>query len=179
MFKKLLILVSIFSLTSCGSVFKKNTINKNEAEKDNFSIEDTTKDQAYQPIENAGQAEELNKAAAEEESEVEVQDRIFFTYDSAELSSDAKKILDNQALWLKSDASVKITVEGHCDEKGTREYNIALGDKRATAAKNYLVSGGIETSRIKTVSYGKEHPVYFGSEESVISKNRRAVTVAN
>jgi hypothetical protein len=82
MFKKLLILVSIFSLTSCGSVFKKNTINKNEAEKDNFAIEDTTKDQAYQPIENAGQAEELNKAAAEEESEVEVQDRVFFTYDS-------------------------------------------------------------------------------------------------
>lgn len=179
MFKKLLILAAIFSLASCGSVFKKNAINKNEAEKDNFAVEDTTKDEAYQPIENAAQAEELNKTAAEEESEVEVQDRVFFAYDSSELSDDAKKILDTQALWLKSDASVKVTVEGHCDERGTREYNIALGDKRANAAKNYLVSGGVETSRIKTVSYGKEHPVYFGSEESVISKNRRAVTVAN
>jgi peptidoglycan-associated lipoprotein len=176
MFKKLLILAAVLSLASCSSVFKKNAVNTTE--NDNFAIEDSSTE-VYQPVENEDQAEKLNQQAAEEEQEVEVQDRVFFDYDSAELSDESKKVLDTQILWLKSDTAINITIEGHCDERGTREYNIALGDKRASAAKNYLVANGIDTARIKTISYGKEHPIYFGSDEAVISKNRRAVTVTN
>ncbi|MBU6338923.1 MAG: peptidoglycan-associated lipoprotein Pal [Rickettsiales bacterium] len=175
MLKKLLVLASILALTSCGSIFKKDSVATTE--NDNFAVEDVAKDETYQPVENEQQAAELNKQAADAQEEVEVQDRVFFAYDSSELSDDAKKILDVQTEWLKSDPSIKVTVEGHCDERGTREYNIALGDRRANAAKSYLVKNGVGTARITTISYGKEHPVFFGTDEAVISKNRRAVTV--
>lgn len=177
MFNKLLILAAIFSLASCSSVSKRNAVST--LSQDNYMIDEpvTLEEEVYQPIESEAAAEALNAEAEAAAEEVEVQDRVFFDYDSSELSSASKKILDTQILWLKSDPSINITIEGHCDERGTREYNIALGDRRANAAKNYLVDNGILTSRIKTISYGKEHPVYFGSDEADLAKNRRAVTV--
>jgi peptidoglycan-associated lipoprotein len=174
MLRKLLVLASILALTSCGSIFKKDSVATTED--DNFAVEDSVKDEPYQIFENEQQAAEANKKAAEEE--IEVQDRVFFSYDSSELSDDSKKVLNLQTEWLKSDPSIKIIIEGHCDERGTREYNIALGDRRANSAKDYLVKNGVGAERIRTISYGKEHPVFFGNDESVISKNRRAVTVA-
>jgi len=106
-----------------------------------------------------------------------VGDRVFFEYDSAMISSEAQQTLDRQAAWLKQYSSINVTVEGHCDERGTREYNLALGERRASAAKKYLVSLGIAASRISTISYGKERPAVVGSDESSWSQNRRAVTV--
>ncbi|MET0155526.1 MAG: peptidoglycan-associated lipoprotein Pal [Rickettsiales bacterium] len=106
-------------------------------------------------------------------------DRVFFGYDSAALTSNAQETLTKQAAWLRDHTDVRITVEGHCDERGTREYNLALGEKRANAAKSFLVGEGVSSSRVSVVSYGKERPVSFGGDEETNSKNRRAVTVLN
>lgn len=106
-----------------------------------------------------------------------VSDRVFFGYDSAVLSAEAQATLERQAAWLKQNENVSVTVEGHCDERGTREYNIALGERRAASAKKYLVSMGVKASRVSTISYGKERPAVIGSDESAWSQNRRAVTV--
>jgi peptidoglycan-associated lipoprotein len=106
-----------------------------------------------------------------------VPDRIFFDLDSSVVNSDGQATLKTQADWLKKNSSVNVTVEGHCDERGTREYNLALGERRASAAKNYLVSLGVSASHIQTVSYGKERPAVVGSDESAWSQNRRAVTL--
>jgi len=104
-------------------------------------------------------------------------DRIFFEYNQSDLTPDARATLDKQAAWLKKYPNVNVTLEGHTDERGTREYNIALGDRRATAGKNYLVADGINASRIKTISYGKERPAVLGSNEQAWAQNRRDVTV--
>lgn len=106
-----------------------------------------------------------------------VGDRVFFELDSSTLSTEAQHTLDKQVAWLKQYSSVNVTVEGHCDERGTREYNLALGERRATATKKYLLAAGIPASRISTISYGKERPAVIGSDESAWSQNRRAVTV--
>ncbi len=106
-----------------------------------------------------------------------ITDRVFFATDSSVIDADGQAALDRQAAWLKSNASVNIVMEGHADERGTREYNIALGERRATAAKSYLVSQGVATGRISTISYGKERPAVTGNEDSAWNQNRRAVTV--
>jgi peptidoglycan-associated lipoprotein len=106
-----------------------------------------------------------------------VGDRVFFDTDSSELTPTAQGTLDKQAVWLNRYSRYAFTVEGHADERGTREYNFALGARRADAAKNYLVAKGVAVSRIKTISYGKERPVAVCDDISCWSQNRRAVTV--
>jgi peptidoglycan-associated lipoprotein len=106
-----------------------------------------------------------------------VGDRVFFDTDSTDLSAQAKATLDAQALWLNKYASLRFTVEGHADERGTREYNIALGARRAANVKDYLVARGVAASRIQTISYGKERPVATCDNASCWAQNRRAVTV--
>lgn len=176
MFKKLLTIAAVFVLFSCSGKMKKN----DSAENTEVKIEDkSTEQNNYQAIADAEAAAALDKQTQAQIQEVEVQDRVLFGYDSAELTEDAKKILDTQAAWLKSDAAIKITVEGHCDERGTREYNIALGEKRANAAKSYLTANGVDAARIKVVSFGKERPAFFGTSEDVLAKNRRAVAAVN
>ncbi|MEQ9519541.1 MAG: peptidoglycan-associated lipoprotein Pal [Parvibaculum sp.] len=108
---------------------------------------------------------------------VNVGDRVFFDTDRSDLSSSARATLDRQAAWLKLHPANSVTLEGHADERGTREYNLALGARRANAAKSYLVSLGVDASRVATISYGKERPVALCSDESCWSQNRRAVTV--
>lgn len=103
-------------------------------------------------------------------------DRVHFGTDKYDLDSEARSILDRQAEWLAKYPNVRITIEGHCDERGTREYNLALGDRRANSAKNYLATR-VDPSRINTISYGKERPEATGSDESAWAQNRRAVTV--
>ena len=100
-----------------------------------------------------------------------------FGLDQYDIDPTARAILDSQVEWLTRYPNVRITVEGHCDERGTREYNLALGDRRANAAKNYLVARGVDAGRIRTISYGKERPLALGSDESSWAQNRRAVTV--
>jgi peptidoglycan-associated lipoprotein len=104
-------------------------------------------------------------------------DRIFFDTDQYDVDAQDQQTLQSQAAWLQQNPNVRITVEGHADERGTRDYNIALGERRANAAKNYLASLGIDPSRINTVSYGKERPAALGSDEASWAQNRRAVTV--
>jgi peptidoglycan-associated lipoprotein len=98
----------------------------------------------------------------------------FFDYDKADIRGDARDVLSANATWLKKYPSVQFTIEGHSDERGTAQYNLALGDRRANAAKDYLVSLGVDASRIKTVSYGKERPFATGHDEDSWQKNRRA-----
>lgn len=106
-----------------------------------------------------------------------VGDRVFFDYDSFALRPEARAQVEKQANWLKKYPNVAIAVEGHADERGTREYNLALGERRANAVKSFLVSQGIPGARLKTVSYGKERPVALGSNESAWTQNRRGVLV--
>ncbi|MFP3944491.1 MAG: peptidoglycan-associated lipoprotein Pal [Alphaproteobacteria bacterium] len=106
-----------------------------------------------------------------------VQDRVFFALDRYDLDEGDRQVLLRQAAWLSSNPDVRITVEGHCDERGTREYNMALGAKRANAVKDFLVGQGIEPNRIKVVSYGKERPADPRSAEDAWRLNRRSVTV--
>jgi peptidoglycan-associated lipoprotein len=108
---------------------------------------------------------------------VNVGDRIFFESDSSELTSTAQATLDKQARWLQQYSQYSIQIEGHADERGTREYNFALGARRAEAAKSYLAARGIPASRLRTISYGKERPVAVCNDISCWSQNRRAVTV--
>ncbi len=108
---------------------------------------------------------------------VNVGDRIFFDTDSTAINSASAQTLDRQAQWLAQYPNYAITVEGHADERGTREYNLALGARRAAAAKQYLASRGVPANRMKTISYGKERPVAVCDDISCWSQNRRAVTV--
>ena len=104
-------------------------------------------------------------------------DRVQFGYDSYTLTNDARQVLLAQAKWLQRFPELTVTVEGHCDERGTREYNLALGERRASSVKTYLAALGVDPTRINVVSYGKERPVEAGSNDAAWAKNRRAVTV--
>jgi peptidoglycan-associated lipoprotein len=104
-------------------------------------------------------------------------DTIYFGTDKSDISADAQATLSAQAKWLIANPAVRASVEGHADERGTREYNQALGERRAQAAKNFLMAQGVPESRLLTISWGKERPVATGSDESAWAQNRRAVTV--
>jgi peptidoglycan-associated lipoprotein len=112
-----------------------------------------------------------------EDFSVNVGDRVFFTVDSTSLTSTARVTLERQAAWLKLYPDVRITVEGHADERGTREYNLALSARRAETTRSYLASLGVDMSRLRTISYGKERPVATCDAEQCWNQNRRAVTL--
>ena len=118
-------------------------------------------------------------SGSQEDLIVNVGDRVFFGYDSSDLDSDALELLQDQVAWLKQNSDVTVTIEGHCDERGTREYNLALGEKRAQAVKNYLIGLGINPDRVSTISYGKERPAVVGSNDGAWAQNRRSVTLVN
>jgi len=107
----------------------------------------------------------------------QAQPKVLFGFDSSSLSPDAIMILKDQVSWLQAYPATAVVIEGHCDERGTREYNLALGERRANAIKNYLVSQGVAPSRISTISYGKEKPEDVGSNDAAWAANRRGVTV--
>jgi len=111
-----------------------------------------------------------------EDFRVNVGDTVHFALDQYNVEDNDKQILGRQAAWLSKYPSVRVTVEGHCDERGTREYNLALGARRANAVKEFLVSQGVSTARVETVSYGKERPVCTTSDEACWAQNRRGVT---
>ncbi|MEZ5930712.1 MAG: peptidoglycan-associated lipoprotein Pal [Alphaproteobacteria bacterium] len=113
----------------------------------------------------------------QEELELSVGDRVFFDYDSAVLSPVATETLDRQGAWLRQYPNITVTIEGHTDERGTREYNLALGDRRATAVKNYLLALNVAPNQILTISYGEERPADAANNESAWANNRRGVTV--
>ena len=135
---------------------------------------------ANQPADNA-QANAAGAATpgSQQDFVVNVGDRVFFESDQTELSPQAIATLEKQAQWLQSYNRYSFTIEGHADERGTREYNIALGARRAQSVKTFLASRGIEAGRMRTISYGKERPVAVCNDISCWSQNRRAVTVLN
>lgn len=124
-------------------------------------------------------APELTEKETTEAALAEVGNTVYFSYDSSTLSSVAQGILDRQAAFLKANPSITVTIEGHADERGTREYNLALGDRRASASRDYLLAKGINAARVRTVSYGKERPAVAGSTKVAWAKNRRAATTIN
>ena len=129
-------------------------------------------------LEQSEQSGQSIVPGSQEDLIVNVGDRVFFDYDSAELDADAQELLQHQAAWLKQHNILSVTIEGHCDERGTREYNLALGEKRAQAVKNYL-NGLAIFPVVNTLSYGKERPAVVGSNDAAWSQNRRSVTKVN
>ncbi len=119
------------------------------------------------------------RPGTEEDLVANVGDRVFFDFDKSDLKPEARKTIEPWSAWLKQYPNVSVTIEGHCDERGTREYNLALGERRANAAKNFLTSLGVDARRVSTISYGKERPAVVGSNEAAWSQNRRGVMVVN
>ncbi len=161
MLKKLLLLVVAgFFLASCAAT---NT--------------DQGSDVAATSSASSSSSDGSVTVGTQEDLIVNVGDRVFFEFDSSELTVDAQATLDAQAAWLLQYSDTDITIEGHADERGTREYNLALGDKRAFAVYSYLAQAGVDTNRMDYVSWGKERPEVIGSEETAYSQNRRGVTI--
>lgn len=149
---------------------------------DGTTIEDQEKAQAAEAERMAKQ--KMDEQKIQEQAIMEAKMRaaekrfenqdVHFEYDSSELSSMAKTVLKEKAAWLKANPGAAVTIEGHCDERGTTEYNLALGERRAAAAKSYLINLGISAGRLNTISYGEEQPVAMGTTEDAYRKNRRA-----
>jgi peptidoglycan-associated lipoprotein len=165
----------IANLSSCQNLLKKNPPNDFKIQDDSNS---STEIEPYETVNSEQEAQALNQQSQSKLQEIEVQDRVFFNYDSFELNDESKKVLDAQITWLKSDNKIKIIIEGHCDERGTREYNLALGERRANSVKKYLSENGITPNRVSLISYGKEKPAFFGASDEIFAKNRRAVTAS-
>lgn len=119
------------------------------------------------------------RPGSEQDLVANVGDRVFFDFDKSDLKPAARTTIQRWSDYLKKYPNLTVTVEGHCDERGTRDYNIALGERRATAVKNFLTSLGIDRKRVSTISYGKERPAVIGSNEAAWAQNRRAVLVIN
>ena len=121
----------------------------------------------------------ITDKASAEDALAAIGNTVFFDYDSSALSADAEGTLMRQAAFLNANPALTVTLESHCDERGTREYNLALGERRGSAARDFLLAQGVDSARIRVVSYGKERPAAAGSNESSWAKNRRAATVIN
>jgi peptidoglycan-associated lipoprotein len=134
---------------------------------------------AKQAAEQTGAMASAAAPGSQQDFVVNVGDRVFFDTDSTELTGQARATLDHQAEWLNHYGNYAFTIEGHADERGTREYNIALGARRAQTVRDYLISRGVSAQRMHTISYGKERPVAVCDDISCWSQNRRAVTVLN
>ena len=117
------------------------------------------------------------RPGSQEDLVANVGDRVFFDFDRSNIRADQRPVLERQAQWMGRHPQVQVLVEGHTDERGTREYNLALGQRRANATRDALVAGGVNGSRISTISFGKDQPAALGSDESAWAQNRRAVTV--
>lgn len=120
--------------------------------------------------------EKIAKVDPQRQLVLEVGDRVFFDFDKYNLKPEARETLERQAAWMNNNPGLTVIIEGHCDERGTREYNLALGERRANAARDYLLALGINPNRVSTISYGKERPAVAGSNETAWAQNRRAVT---
>ena len=129
---------------------------------------------------NAPVEEDVNVNVAVEEGQESVmnaKDRVYFGFDQYNLTNEAMEVLQEQARFLVDNPEAAVVVEGHTDDRGTRDYNLALGERRAVSVKNYLIANGVDAGRIRVISYGKERPAVVGANEAAWAQNRRAVTV--
>lgn len=138
---------------------------------------DSNTDAAATGAGGAGAGRGAVRPGSQEDLVANIGDRVFFETDRSNIRSDQRPVLDRQANWMRQYPQVQVTVEGHCDERGTREYNLALGQRRANAARDVLVANGVSGARVSTISYGKDRPTALGSSEDAWAQNRRAVTV--
>jgi peptidoglycan-associated lipoprotein len=139
------------------------------------ACESSNKDQAASGTGGLGSGSV--RPGSQEDLVANIGDRVFFETDRSNIRADQRPVLDRQARWMGQYQQVQVMVEGHCDERGTREYNLALGQRRANAARDALVANGVSGARVSTISYGKDRPTALGSSEDAWAQNRRAVTV--
>lgn len=128
---------------------------------------------------SAGSSSGVSDKASAEQALAAIGNTVYFAFDSSALSADTEGTLMRQAGFLNANPALTVTIEGHCDERGTREYNLALGERRASAARDFLLAQGVDSARIRTISYGKERPAVAGSNDAAWAKNRRAATMIN
>lgn len=176
-----LALIVSASLTSC-SWFEKDKPGDITGEPlpGQYNDELITDNNVVPPLDalDSGDMQTIDTGAQEELIAV-AGDRVFFGYDSYSLNMEAKDTLRKQISWLMQNPNSTVTIEGHCDERGTREYNLALGERRANSVKDFLIQNGVTLNRVNVISYGKEFPEFLGSNPEAWGKNRRAVTVIN
>ena len=178
MFYKILLAIFLAAFISACSTTPKDTAETSGSGSSTSSDPSTGDSDILADLENTELGGPNVNPGSQEDLVVNVGDRVFFGYDRSDLDSDAKELLQDQVAWIKQH-NASITIEGHCDERGTREYNLALGEKRAQAVKNYMISLGISSSQISTISFGKERPAVVGSNDGAWSQNRRSVTTVN
>lgn len=174
----LLVLALAVSVTACSSTPDSSATSSTdgmttETNRGAMNRDDVIFDQ------NAQQTGYAGAPGSQEDLVANAGDRVFFAYDSSELTAEGRATLEKQAQWLRTYTNTSVTIEGHCDERGTREYNLALGERRANAVRNYLISLGVDANRVNTISYGKERPAVMGSDNASWAQNRRGVTVVN
>ena len=179
MFHKFLYTLFLLAFVSACSTTKDTADSSGSGSSGEFNSSTTESSEATSSTEDdSSGSDSAIVPGSQEDLIVNVGDRVFFGYDSAELDADAQELLQHQAAWFKQHNILSVTIEGHCDERGTREYNLALGEKRAQAVKNYL-NGLAVFPVINTISYGKERPAVVGSNDGAWSQNRRSVTKVN
>lgn len=169
--------------SSAGSDASQTTVQESQDLGPNGTLEDESQSQEQRDMESQDLEEakdvdewEAKEAAEEEEEELALEDlreQVYFDFDSSELKSDARELLQEKAAILEDNPALKVIIEGHCDERGTQEYNLALGERRARAAYEFLILLGIDAQRLQIVSYGEERPAAEGDNEAAWAKNRR------
>ena len=188
MFRPLLTLAAAtFLLAACETASTISEEAASSADSGATSASSSSTSTASEASSSTSSSSSAASAAAAEASALEqargelmtIGDTVLFGFDSSALSADAMATLDKQAAFLNAKPALRVKIEGHADERGTREYNLALGERRASATRDYLVARGVDGSRIRIVSYGKERPAVVGSNEEAWAKNRRSVTVLN
>lgn len=174
-----LIMVLVVPGLLAVSCAKKEVAPETEISEEVIVTEPTAEELAEEAARQKALEEEQLRAEAARQAVIEAREKfqtvdIHFDFDSSAIRTDAQKILMDKAEWLSENPGVSILIEGHCDDRGTNEYNLALGDRRATSVKNFLVDLGVGAERLYTISYGEERPVALGGNEEAWSKNRRA-----
>tara|TARA_B100000686_G_scaffold327034_1_gene385508 strand:+ start:4706 stop:5266 length:561 start_codon:yes stop_codon:yes gene_type:complete len=180
--KIFIIIISLSFFISCTKENKDNLLL--DAEGGNAENIDNNSSNEIEVSENTAQPIEMEEVELTVEEKlaselIDVGDRVFFDYDESTISTESAETLNKQYQFLSRNPEISITINGHCDERGTREYNLALGERRASSVKNYLVSLGIETNRITVISYGKEKPTVEGHNDWAWAQNRTAITYIN
>lgn len=180
MFQRLIALfAATFFLAACETASQTDTSSTGDSSASSTTASSTTSSSDSSSSSSASASAALTPKQQAEAALANVGNTVFFSYDSSELSSVGQGILARQAAFLKANPALTVTIEGHADERGTREYNLALGERRASASRDYLIAQGINAARVRTVSYGKERPAVAGSTKVAWAKNRRAATVIN
>ncbi|WGV99345.1 peptidoglycan-associated lipoprotein Pal [Vibrio sp. YMD68] len=171
--KGLLIALPVLAVTACSSSDEATSASGTETNQSTSGSENTVDTTVVTPVDSYG---ELTEQELKEQALRETQ-TIYFAFDNATIAGDYEEMLAAHAAYLSKDASLQVTIEGHADERGTPEYNIALGERRAQAVANYLQALGVQADQISIVSYGEEKPLLLGQSDEVYAKNRRSVLV--